>query len=338
MTAAWRALLALFLLVAAGALHAQEGEPVTDEVVRDREFGVSARHFGLERRVAMYQWRAQGQGYERVWSEAPIDSTGYSPGHENPAFPLRSRRWLAERATLDDKPLDRSVIEQFGVWRSFRPNFSALPGNLAATFQPEGDGLGSAENPLDPQIGDLRIAWRELTLPPLQGRVVLERGAWFPIAGDPANDENGAPLPANPGSGLTGNGSAFVLPRISLLFAGVHALLLLALSAQVSRVRRRVKVGLGDKGDAALARAIRVQGNFIEYVPIALLLLALLELAGAPRAWLLAGGSALLLGRLLHAWGLSQSSGVSMGRFVGTALTWGMLGASALAALWVGMQ
>ena len=335
MTGAWRAVVALLLLLVAGALRAQEGEPVTDEVVRDREFGVSARHFGLERRVAMYQWRAQGTGYDRVWSEVPIDSTGYAPGHENPGFPLRGRRWLAERATLDDKPLDRSVIEQFGVWRSFRPNFSALPGNLAATFQPEGDGLGSAENPLDPQIGDLRIGWRELTLPPLQGRVVLERGAWFPIAGDPANDAHDA---ASTAQTLTGNGSAFVLPRISLLFAGVLALMLLALSAQVSRVRRRVRSGLGDGGDAALSRWIRVQGNFIEYVPITLLLLALLELAGAPRAWLLAGGSALLVGRLLHAWGLSHSGGVSVGRFVGMALTWLVLGAAALAAVWVAMQ
>ena len=182
---AWFGPLVAGLLLCTFAAHAQEGEPVSDEVVRDREFGVSARHFGLERRVAMYQWRAKDGTFERLWSETPIDSTGYAPGHDNPEFPIRGRRWIAERVTLDDKPLDRSVIEQFGLWRQFRPNFSALPGNLAATFQPEGDGLGSAENPLDPQIGDLRIAWRELTLPPLGGRVVLERGAWFPIAGDP---------------------------------------------------------------------------------------------------------------------------------------------------------
>ena len=92
MTGAWRPLIALLLLLAAGTLRAQEGDAVTDEVVRDREFGVSARHFGLERRVAMYQWRVQGSAYERVWSEAPIDSTGYAPGHDNPAFPLRGRR------------------------------------------------------------------------------------------------------------------------------------------------------------------------------------------------------------------------------------------------------
>lgn len=169
------------LLAIAGIAVAQEpeGVPVTDDVVRDVEFGVSARHFGLERRVAMYQWtKAQSGGqYLQAWSEQAIDSRSFSPGHDNPALPLRSRRWIAE-INLDGKPLDASVIERLGEWRMFRPNFSALPGNLAATFQPEGDGLGSAENPLDPQIGDLRIHWRELTLPPLQGRVVLQNGRW----------------------------------------------------------------------------------------------------------------------------------------------------------------
>ena len=68
------------MVLAAGFAHAQESEPVSDEVVRDREFGVSARHFGLERRVEMYQWRAKDGGFERVWSESPIDSGGYRAG------------------------------------------------------------------------------------------------------------------------------------------------------------------------------------------------------------------------------------------------------------------
>lgn len=174
-----KALAVAALLAIAGIAIAQEpeGVPVTDEVVRDVEFGVSARHFGLERRVAMYQWARSGQAYAQAWSERAIDSSGFAPGHDNPALPLRSRRWIAV-ISLDGKPLDAGIIERLGQWRVFRPNFSALPGNLAATFQPEGDGLGSAENPLDPQVGDLRIHWRELTLPPLQGRIVLRDGRW----------------------------------------------------------------------------------------------------------------------------------------------------------------
>ena len=328
---ALRGILALLLLLAAGYLHAQEGEPVSDEVVRDREFGVSARHFGLERRVEMYQWRAKDGGYERVWSETPIDASGYSAGHENPEFPMRGRRWTAQRVTLDDKPVDRSVIEQYGQWRLFRPNFSALPGNLAATFQPEGDGLGSAENPLDPQIGDLRIGWRELTLPSLQGRVSLERGTWFPIPGDPIGEA--PPLPQMAASAV-----AMPLPTTTLLFAALHALMLMALTAQVSRLRGKAQVGIGAGESTELRRWNRVHGNFTEYVPLTLLILALLEISGVGRQWIFTGGAVLLLGRVLHAWGLGRHAGTSIGRFAGMVLTMVVLGSAAVAALWITMR
>lgn len=176
------ALLAIAAVHAQAAAHAQQppqGDPVTEAVVRDAEFGISARHFGLERRVEMLQWQAAQGGYAKAWSGEAIDSSGFAPGHANPgAFPLHSERWIATPITVDGKPLDPRVIERFGEWRAFRPNFSALPGNLAATFQPEGDGLGSAENPLDPQIGDLRIQWRELTLPRLADKIELRDGRW----------------------------------------------------------------------------------------------------------------------------------------------------------------
>ena len=161
------------------AQEAPVGPPKPGQVTRDAEFGVVTRQFGLERTVEMYQWHRAGQGYFAGWSLEPVDSTGFAPGHANPgAFPLQSRQWRALRVTLDGKPLAGSAVARLGEWRSFRPNFSALPGNLSATFQPEGDGLGSAENPLDPQVGDLRITWRELVLPPLQGQVVLRDGEW----------------------------------------------------------------------------------------------------------------------------------------------------------------
>jgi uncharacterized membrane protein YecN with MAPEG domain len=246
---------------------------------------------------------------------------------------MRGRRWTAQQVTLDDKPVDRSVIEQYGQWRLFRPNFSALPGNLAATFQPEGDGLGSAENPLDPQIGDLRIGWRELTLPPLKGRVSLERGTWFPIAGDPLDARNDPPLPQ-----LAPAAATMPLPTTTLLFAALHALMLMGLTAQVSRWRGKAQVGIGAGQSDELRRWVRVHGNFIEYVPLALLLLALLEIAGVGRQWIFTGGALLLLGRVLHAWGLGRHAGTSMGRFLGMVLTMVVLGSAAVAALWVTMR
>lgn len=177
------------LLLASGGAFAQvepapptapQGPPRSGGELRDREFGVGTDQFGLDRRVEMYQWRrARDDRYDRVWKAAWIDSSDFAAGHENPPeLPLDSQRWWSPHATLDGKPLHSSVLKVLGQWQEFRPGFSRLPGNLAATFQPEGDGLTSSQNPLDPQVGDLRISWRELTLPPLAGKVELRDGAW----------------------------------------------------------------------------------------------------------------------------------------------------------------
>ena len=198
MRAAWLAAIGCVLLLV-GAAFAQDaplGAPQPDRTVRDPEFGVRARHLGLERRVTMLQWQRVPGGYARAWSEGLVDSADFDPGHRNPsAFPIGSRRWIARSVTVDGKPLDPAVLMALGVWRDFRPSFNALPANLAATFQPEGDGLGSADNPLDPQVGDLRIRWRDLELPPLDDRLVLRDGRWQLLPGSPAGD---APGPTEP--------------------------------------------------------------------------------------------------------------------------------------------
>ncbi|HEY5850779.1 MAG TPA: TMEM43 family protein [Lysobacter sp.] len=183
MATAW---LSLACALAMGAAWSQPAvvddsldPPKPGKALQDRDFGVSTRGFALDRKVEMYQWRANHDGYTQVWNSAAIDSSGFSPGHANPTkLPLDNRRWWSEDATLEGKPIDMTVLQTLGQWRVFRPNFSRLPANLAASFQPEGDGLGSAENPLDPQIGDLRITWRELSLPPLEGKVELRGNRW----------------------------------------------------------------------------------------------------------------------------------------------------------------
>ena len=128
------------------------------------------------------------------------------------------------------------------------------------------------------------------------------------------------------------------MPTITLLFASLHVLLMLVLLARISRHRHGQRIGLGDGGDAVLNRKIRVHGNFVEHAPIALLLLGLLELCGLQAVWLWTFGSALLLGRIMHAIGLSGSGGYSMGRFWGTALTWLVLLAMAIAGSWLSLR
>ncbi len=123
------------------------------------------------------------------------------------------------------------------------------------------------------------------------------------------------------------------MPKITLLFALLHILLMLVLAVRVVGHRRALKIGIGDGGDKALARKVRAHANFVEYVPMALLMLALLELSGLDAMWLWALGGTLLLARVLHAAGLSRHAGYSFGRFWGTVLTWGVLAGMAIAGL-----
>ena len=184
-----RALALAMLLACAGGAHAQraipqpQGEPVAAQPPRDAEFGVVAPGVGLQRQVEMLQWRRDGSGYRKEWSAQPVDSSGHAAAYRNPGdFPVQARYWIAADVTLDGQGVDDDVLKEFGQWRDFRPGFSALPANLLATFQPEGDGLGTADNPLDPQVGDLRVHWRVLELPPLRGKVALQGGVWIPAS------------------------------------------------------------------------------------------------------------------------------------------------------------
>lgn len=176
MIAAARAAALACLLAAPGA----QALAADDNAPRDPDFGVVARGaIGLERQVEMYQWQRDGERYRKDWNATHIDSRGFVPGHENPpGTPLRGRRWAPHRVMLDGNPVAPEAVEALARWRALRPDFSALPGNLSATFQPEGDGLGSAANPAHPEIGDLRITWREMRMPATYEGLVLRDGRW----------------------------------------------------------------------------------------------------------------------------------------------------------------
>lgn len=95
---------------------------------------------------------------------------------------------------------------------------------------------------------------------------------------------------------------------IALFYGALLAALLMVLSIKVIRVRRRLKVALGDDNQAELQGAVRAQANFIEYVPITLILLALLELRET-SVWVLhILGLMLLIGRCLHGLALNKAS------------------------------
>jgi len=92
---------------------------------------------------------------------------------------------------------------------------------------------------------------------------------------------------------------------VTSIIASVLTVIFIRLSFAVIGLRRKNKVSLGSGGHDDLERAMRAQGNFAEYVPFGIILIACLELNGAPW-WLVAlPGITLIIGRLIHAKGIN---------------------------------
>jgi uncharacterized membrane protein YecN with MAPEG domain len=111
---------------------------------------------------------------------------------------------------------------------------------------------------------------------------------------------------------------------ITPIYAALLGLILLALSVRVVAVVR-AKVGLGDGGNPDYVTVIRGQGNFIEYVPMIVILLGFAEAGGTSDGLVHTMGAALVLGRILHPIGLTTKDGINPFRFSGTILTFGVL-------------
>jgi len=121
---------------------------------------------------------------------------------------------------------------------------------------------------------------------------------------------------------------------VTLLFASLNGLIFVVLSILVVRGRTVEKVSIGAGGRERLEVAIRVHGNFAEYVPLALLLLALLELSGSGETLLYTLGVVLTVGRLSHAYGLSKTLKPNAFRVAGTLATWIVIGVSCFLGLY----
>jgi uncharacterized membrane protein YecN with MAPEG domain len=112
------------------------------------------------------------------------------------------------------------------------------------------------------------------------------------------------------------------VPAVTMLYAAVLGILLVALALNVVRFRLGRHVGLGVGADGTLEQPVRVHANFAENAPTFLVLLLLAELAGLDASWLHVAGVVFVVSRLLHAFGLSTNRGRSPGRFAGSLGTW----------------
>lgn len=119
------------------------------------------------------------------------------------------------------------------------------------------------------------------------------------------------------------------------LYAGILSLLYIVLSFRVIFVRREAKVEIGTGENKELLRRTRVHANFAEYAPLALLLMGFAESLQARPLTLHVAGGALLAGRLMHAYGLSQTPHIMPLRVCGMILTFTSLLTGAAACIWL---
>jgi uncharacterized membrane protein YecN with MAPEG domain len=105
------------------------------------------------------------------------------------------------------------------------------------------------------------------------------------------------------------------------LWSGLLVLLLVGLSLRTIVTRKRLRVSLGDGGDAHMTAVSRAFGNAAEYIPPLLIILLLMALLGFQPVWIHLLGGAMFVGRVLHAWGLGKKKQPSFGRMSGMILT-----------------
>ncbi|MEM7502857.1 MAG: MAPEG family protein [Pseudomonadota bacterium] len=124
---------------------------------------------------------------------------------------------------------------------------------------------------------------------------------------------------------------------ITALYAGVLALFAFYLSARAGRFRGKAGVSIlyGDPIDWTLAERVRTHQNFLEYVPIILVLMGLIELNSGSSTFLYAVGSLLVIARIAHAVGLKHDNMAHKGRFIGAAGTALIMIASAVYSIWL---
>jgi len=133
---------------------------------------------------------------------------------------------------------------------------------------------------------------------------------------------------------MTPETAAIYSLTITPLYAGCFALLAVLLANQVLYVRLRPKAEPSWRTNAVE----RVQANFVENVPLGLVLLLVLELSRTPSIVLHSLGGSLLICRLLHAWGMSRNEGANYPRLIGAQGTFLLLSVMGIAALWQGLR
>lgn len=108
--------------------------------------------------------------------------------------------------------------------------------------------------------------------------------------------------------------------QTTLCLAAAAAIVNFWLGLRIGKLRHALKVSVGDGGHEVIARRMRAQLNFAENVPVALILIGLVEMTGKGGVWLAPVGALFMLGRVLHGLGMDGGS-LEWGRMIGTMTT-----------------
>lgn len=127
-----------------------------------------------------------------------------------------------------------------------------------------------------------------------------------------------------------------ILP-VTTMLAGVLALMLVWLTFGTIKQRLETETSLGDGGHASLQTAVRIHGNFIEYAPIALILIGLLEFQNAPDMLVMGLAGVFVVARLLHPIGMKMEKDPNAPRAIGTMGTQLVLVVGGLYALYMAL-
>lgn len=159
------------------------GDIKVNETLNDKTFGISANGLALDRKVEMYQWKqnvdetskkkAGGKkvkkkeySYEQVWSSTLLDSSKYKDAkykNSNPGtMPYKSESTNAKNASLGAYKLTSSTMSGLGQSEQLeitKDDLKGMPANVQKTAKLEDGGIYLGNDPLKPQIGDIRITF-----------------------------------------------------------------------------------------------------------------------------------------------------------------------------------
>jgi uncharacterized protein len=113
---------------------------------------------------------------------------------------------------------------------------------------------------------------------------------------------------------------------ITTLFTAILGVLFFVLSLRTinGRTKNKVSLGTGDSDD--MLRRVRTHANFAEYIPLLLIILGLLEYRGVPDSMLYIFGTIVVVGRILHFYGLYSATTPLWARIYGMQCTlWPLL-------------